>query len=100
MKKLILILSYILFSGLSAPVWAEDTAFLHPIFYQQLSERNGDYFYVLRPNLIYYENSKTEITKSIKCILQENQEFFIYVIKKELYFKNSFQLLSQNNYNY
>ena len=78
MKKLVLIFG--LFLSLSTSAWADEVSFLHPIFYQQLSEENGDSFYVLRPNSIYYENSKTGITQSSDCILQENQEYFIKIL--------------------
>ena len=82
MKKLVLILGLILSLGANAQ--ADDITFLHPIFYQQLSGENGGYFYVLRPNSIYYENSETGITQSIECILQENQEYFIKLLCNDL----------------
>lgn len=34
----------------------------------------------MRPDSIYYENSKTGVTQSIDCILQENQEYFIQML--------------------
>ena len=71
MKKLVLTLVFC--AVLSINARAEDIVFLHPIFYQQLSGKNGDYFYVLKPNKMYYENSKTGVALSIKCSLQENQ---------------------------
>ena len=78
MKKFILILG--LLSLLSANVLANNITFLHPIFYQQLSSQNGDYFYVLKPNTMYYENSKTGTIISTKCFLQENKEDFIKLL--------------------
>lgn len=77
MKKIALILSLLLFS---INTLANDTFFLHPIFYQQLSGVDNDYFYVLKPNSIYYENSKTEISQSSECILLDNQEYFIKML--------------------
>lgn len=78
MKKLILILGICLVLCISAQ--ADNVIFLHPVFYQQLSGKNGEYFYVLRPNSIYYENSEKGITQSIECDLQNNQEFFIKML--------------------
>ena len=63
---------------------ADDITFLHPIFYQQLSGKNGEYFYVLRPNSIYYENSEIGTTQSVECILLENQEYFIKMLCNDL----------------
>ena len=63
---------------------ADDITFLHPIFYQQLSGENGDYFYILRPNSIYYENSEIGTTQSVECILLENQEYFIKMLCNDL----------------
>lgn len=60
MKKIVLILGFCLVFNINAQ--ADNITFLHPIFYQQLSGKNGDYFYILRPNSIYYENSETGTT--------------------------------------
>lgn len=78
MKKLALVLG--LFLSLGANAWADSITFLHPIFYQQLSGQKGEYFYVLKPNSIYYENAKTGVTQSNDCILQKNQEYFIQML--------------------
>ena len=78
MKKFVLILGMLL--SLCANAQADGVTFLHPIFYQQLSGQKGEYFYVLRPNSIYYENAKTGVTQSNDCILQKNQEYFIQML--------------------
>ena len=82
MKKIVLILGFCLVFNINAQ--ADNITFLHPIFYQQLSGKNGDYFYILRPNSIYYENSETGTTQSVECILQENQEYFIKMLCNDL----------------
>lgn len=82
MKQIALILGLVW--SLSTNAWADNITFLHPIFYQQLSRENGDYFYILRPNSIYYENSETGATRSVECILQENQEYFIKMLCNDL----------------
>lgn len=78
MKKIVLILAFCLVFSINAR--ADDTTFLHPIFYQQLSSSNHDFFYVLNPNKMYYENSKTGVTTSAKCSLKENQEYYIKML--------------------
>lgn len=78
MRKLVWVLVFCLMFSIDAK--ADDVTFLHPIFYQQLSGKNGDYFYVLKPNRMYYENSKTGVIISIKCSLQENQEYYIKML--------------------
>lgn len=79
MKKFILFIGLVL--SLIPNAQADDnTTFSHPIFYQQLSDANNNYFYVLKPNSMYYENSKTEVTQSARCILQENQEYFVKML--------------------
>lgn len=87
MKKLFLSLG--LFFMLSTNAQAENSitkqediniTFLHPIFYQQLSALNNDFFYVLKPNNMYYENSKTGVTNSTDCRLQENEEYYIKLL--------------------
>lgn len=82
MKKIVLILGFCLVFNINAQ--ADNITFLHPIFYQQLSGKKGDYFYILRPNSIYYENSETGTTQSVECILQENQEYFIKMLCNDL----------------
>jgi hypothetical protein len=82
MKKLVLILVFCVVFSINAQT--DDITFLHPIFYQQLSGENGDYFYILRPNSIYYENSETGTTQSVECILLENQEYFIKMLCNDL----------------
>ena len=82
MKKIVLILGFCLVFNINAQ--ADNITFLHPIFYQQLSGKNGDYFYILPPNSIYYENSETGTTQSVECILQENQEYFIKMLCNDL----------------
>lgn len=78
MMKLVFIWEIVL--SLVTNARADDITFLHPIFYQQLSSQNDDYFYVLKPNTIFYENSETGEVISEKCILQENQEKFIKLL--------------------
>ena len=82
MKKIVWILGFCLVFNINAQ--ADNITFLHPIFYQQLSGKNGDHFYILRPNSIYYENSETGTTQSVECILQENQEYFIKMLCNDL----------------
>ena len=93
MRKFALILGLCVVFSINAQ--ADDITFLHPIFYQQLSGENGDYFYILRPNSIYYENSETGTTQSVECILLENQEYFIKMLCNDFisFFKNSYFFL-------
>lgn len=109
--RLLLLNCSILFMSLTTSVWAGNNSFLHPIFYQQLSDINNNFFYVIKPNSIYYEDSTTDYTKSIQCVLLENKEYYIKLVcdgchdkdcsspsKKQHLFSLSKNKTADNNY--